>query len=764
VELGEEIINGRRWNRRLYFAPASRSKEANELAAFAEKGFAVNVLPKRAEIRGARVRVSCGDSARAASEIIAKAAKRAGVEASVVSGSTPAEISLKLAAGRGAEGIDGDGFTVRPTKAGAGVEITAKTPLGLIYGALRVAEGVDDSSGSLFVPLIAGNPVVGLRAGGFGGGPFEVDFPYGSDAEWEHAFDGMISSGMNVIADLSMWGNWKMPVSYKYMPELRSDSPDAFDESSGTRFSEIEPNRARGLKLLGYLRDRGVRVWQWVPIGCVPTTYAKAHPDAMAPGSEKIPCFTHPLYAKYVEAFARELLETYPLDGIVMVRDDNGGLCTCDRCKEYIAKSRTKDSAWEQYLIIYDMLKGLGFHGEVGVYPYFDLYQPRLEALLPEDLLVVGHGAGLSVLTRSYETIGPMGDTWIDNIFAGFKLAPSTRMKRLLADRGSFWIGGAYCGTELAWESVGYFGWEPTAAVNTFRWWWGQREFGDTSAEAFTRLSDVVEEMWDLFQYPMLPRDWVRLAAEQRQKVSTDSRALRREFDARLAKLRAAVGTDDHAAWFAHVSLWGTFFEYYLRRLEIAAQMSELVSPHKDIVSRGGSLPAEVRTQLIALHREAYELADAYDKHAADVPGNMMAQVRAHGMTKPYREWMASFDFSLDAALPVKQFSADIEADPPVLKAGQPFAVPVLLRNTGMCPWLPEIDFSLNVGGDAARLGIPASTPMGGEPVVFGEERGIELRGTAPSDPGQCDVELRFRFTCRTHDPVASKKITLRWE
>ena len=27
--------------------------------------------------------------------------------------------------------------------------------------------------------------------------------------------------------------------------------------------------------------------------------------------------------------------------GIVMVRDDNGGICDCDRCKAYVAASRT---------------------------------------------------------------------------------------------------------------------------------------------------------------------------------------------------------------------------------------------------------------------------------------------------------------------------------------------------------------------------------------------------------------------------------------
>ena len=94
----------------------------------------------------------------------------------------------------------------------------------------------------------------------------------------------------------------------------------------------------------------------------------------------------------------------------------------------------------------------------------------------------MGHGGGAAVLVRNYERTGPMGDTWLDNIYANFRIPPSPRMRRLLSDRGSFWIGGAYCGTELPWESIGYFGWEPTATPNSLRYDWGLREFGKDKA------------------------------------------------------------------------------------------------------------------------------------------------------------------------------------------------------------------------------------------------------------------------------------------
>ena len=55
-----------------------------------------------------------------------------------------------------------------------------------------------------------------------------------------HGFSKTCStSGMNKIACLGMWGNWKMPVGYKYMPELRSDAPEAYDESSGAKFTSL---------------------------------------------------------------------------------------------------------------------------------------------------------------------------------------------------------------------------------------------------------------------------------------------------------------------------------------------------------------------------------------------------------------------------------------------------------------------------------------------------------------------------------------------
>ena len=122
-----------------------------------------------------------------------------------------------------------------------------------------------------------------------------------------------------------------------------------------------------------------------------------------------------------------EMLETYPIDGVVMIRDDNGGLCPCERCKAYVARSSTKSAAWEQYLILYRWFRTAKFAGDVAVYPYFDHYEPRLDPLFPADLLIVGHGSGAGMLARNYETLLPMGDTWLDNVLASFRVPTAAR-------------------------------------------------------------------------------------------------------------------------------------------------------------------------------------------------------------------------------------------------------------------------------------------------------------------------------------------------
>lgn len=604
LEVGEETINGRRWNRQFYLplkaqtsikpgrwlnyadrmergagrrtgggvpfalagwdggADPSAAKwrlvaqaalasspqsppDLAELVKLATEGVIVQVDPLSMPLAPGPVTVSCDNNETTIGRQLVDSLSQAGVSATLLAGGdepTSQCLVLELLADPQAQGIAGDGFAIRPRGTGlAGVTLTAGTRFGLMQAVLKAKDYWSrQAAGVAAVPLIASNPAVDLRAGGFGGGTQETDFPYASDRDWQQAVDGLIHSGMNVMTCQGMWSNWKMPVAYKYMPELFSNAPGAYDEVTGSYFAHFEQDRARGLKLLNYLRARGVKVWLWVPVGAVPTTFAQLYPDSMTPNNQKVPRVMDAKYRAYLNAFFKELLETYQVDGFIMIRDDNGGIDNTPEYQQYLAQSRTKDPVWEQYLILYDLLHGLGFQGALAVYPYNDMYTPRLDPLLPPDLIIGGHGSGLATLSRNYEVVGPMGDTWLDTVYASFRVPPATRMKRLLADRGSYWIGGAYTGSELPWEAPGVFGWQPTATVNTFRYNWGWRKFGsDQMALTYTALSAAGEHLWDIFDLQLLPNTWLNmLTAAQRSDAAQDGRATLATYRDRLGELQ----------------------------------------------------------------------------------------------------------------------------------------------------------------------------------------------------------------------------------
>jgi hypothetical protein len=707
------------------------------------------------------------------------------------SGSTPsgAAVTLQLAAPAKAAGIEGDGFEIRPGSEGGGVVVAACTRLGLMQAAARVAEHLRGATGAATLPLVAGNPAVAIRGAGFGGGDFEVDFPYGTEAEWHRALDALVDSGMNCMTDLGMWSNWKMPVSYREMPELRSQSADAYDEVSGAKFSEFAEHRDRALRLIDFLHRRGVRVWLWLPTGCVPTTYGQKHPEAMAPKSDRCPCFTHPLYNRYLESFLKELLETYPVDGIVMIRDDNGGLCPCDRCKAYVAKSPTRSAVWEQYLILYRWLKARGFQGDIAVYPYFDAFEPGLDALLPSDLLIVGHGSGAGTLVRNYETLAPMGDTWIDNIFAGFRVATTARMKRLLSDRNSFWLGGAMRGSELPWHAIGRFGWEPTATVNSLRYRWAVDWAGRDRALAMLDLLDTYESLWELYDLPMLPQEWVKLDPDRRRDAASFGRRQLQRFREQIAAVSSTfasasggsgtpkaphvatspavasaigVAPGEHDAWFRQLRLFATYFDYHLRRLELISRSHALAVANKPILAGRQGLAQADRRSLVDMNREIYETAERFDRDTASAPGNMLARTRAVQLTRLFREWVNGYD-ALEWHLDVKQFAGAVAVVPGKMRAGSPWVLRVELQNRGIAAWTAQTGPLLQLRGDAARLGLPPQWNFDGECMVFGDRREIELRGTLPKTPGEAKLELLLVAPFRHGQPFERRELMLRW-
>lgn len=727
--LGDEIVNGRHWLRRIQAVPRDGENSLDALVEIMDEGLVVVPVPLMAA--GDQWRVEGPEAARVVTKRLTGAL---GDDAG-----TTAARAVELALDASAEGIEGDGYAIAAAPEG-GVRINAHTLLGLNMAVSDVIAHLDDDKR---ISLIARNPVVEMRGGGFGGGAFEVDFPYGDDAEWERVFDGLLDSGMNTFWCLGMWGNWKLPVSYQYMPELRSDDPEAYDESSGVLFRELDQHREHGLKLMRYLQERGGRVYVWLPIGCVPTTFVQKYPEALKPGTVEefwgrpkgTPCFTHPKYAEYLDAFLKELVETYPLDGVVLVRDDNGGVCDCERCAAFTAGSKTKNVVWEQYLQIYGKLRGLGFKGAVGVYPYFDGYTPALDAQMPEDLFIAGHGASTAALTRDQSRIGHMPDTWLDNLYTNFKLPSSPRMRRLLGDRGTFYIGGAYQTTELPWEAIGHFGWEPTATPNTFRYQWGARTFGKDNAIAFTRMSDVYEDLWEINARYFIPNAWIAMDGESRSRVAEETRALLRDYDARLGELRSAVAPG-HEEWLNMSALFTPFLDYHLRRLERFMEMIEIAKQQGPAID-GGNLPEEARAALLAKYAEMKEYATKYAAVQAKLPGNMMAATRS--LTMPYNEWMTGFEGWLDPHLERPQFAAKLNTTPAEMRVGEPFTITVEIHNTGIIPW-DRCDLALSE--NATALGWKIEALADEHPIAPGDRVTRTITGTAPAEAIKATVTV----------------------
>ena len=1142
LEVGEETINGRRWNRQYYLAPPkakaavkpgrwlkyaaeSGGGELNgggapyvlagwdgaagqeaakrrlvaqairnsspeetsedpaqlaELVKLATEGVIVQVDPLSTPLAAGPVTVHCADDGTTIGQQLVDALNQAGLAATLLAGGAEPSsqcLDLNLLADPQAQGIAGDGFAIRPRGAGLdGATLTAGTHFGLIQAVLRIKDYWSRQAvgtGRVVVPLIASNPAVDLRAGGFGGGSQETDFPYASDREWQQAVDGMIHSGMNVMTCLGMWSNWKMPVSYKYMPELFSNAPGAYDEVTGSYFANFEQDRARGLKLLRYLHERGVKVWLWVPVGAVPTTFAQLYPASMTPDNNKVPRVMDAQYRAYLNAFFKEMIETYPVDGFIMIRDDNGGIDSTPAYQQYLAQSRTKDPVWEQYLILYDLLHGLGFQGALAVYPYNDMYAPRLDPLLPPDLIIGGHGSGLATLSRNYEVVGPMGDTWLDNLYASFRVPPATRMKRLLADRGSYWIGGAYTGSEMPWEAVGAFGWQPTATVNTFRYNWGWRKFGsEQTALTYTALSAAGEHLWDIFDLQLLPNTWLNvLTAGQRSEVAQDGQATLTAYRDRLGELQAQtesadvvaagaakagvnpaagtaiivkqdgsapggyrtihaglaaagmngtvtvmdngtyeennglmtasgynltlqagagfaptlecsplvpgwyysfiymmnsgsvtidgfkiVGTGgmtfapslivaagpgaashitvsnclitgdwgymtwmDHGAgstlrmfrdrlfirnhlglcrtlasgcgltweqcslledpthdpgytgqwlyfggltgaasatvlfansiigpgcnyifdgtpksfalqsciydpsykedlvttdanciqgdallkdpaaldftltpyspalgagngvngavnigwdqltrqqpnnaWFAYASLYATFFDYSLQRIELLEQLRDLVQPYKATLQGPNPLPEPVRQQITSLYQATYQAAEPFTNQVRLTPGMMMQQVAP--MTPPYKEWAGGgFNEWLEWKLDVHQFAGTLSAAPAHVPLGKPFTLTITLHNRGLCPWIPRVGHQVLLGGDAPKLGLPASWDLDGDWVLPGDQRTVTLQGIAPATAGSGQIQIRLMTPFWFTGAFIDQTVTLQW-
>lgn len=743
AEFGQQTVNGRKWERQLWIVPQSASDDVDSLMQMVDEGVIVDVSPKSACLVGKSVCVSAPTEASVPADELVSDLVKAGIIAARSGGGDPGGVTISLEI---SASIARGGFRI--VQDSAGIRVVGADLFGLVQAARTVREHLRKSG--LF-PLVSVVPQIALRGAGFGGGPQEVDFPYGDDAEWENAFEGMISSGVNEMYSLGMWGNWKLPVTYKYMPELRTPD-DPFDPVTGNHLSEVASYAERGARLLDYLNKRGVQVWQWLPTGCVISSFADKHPEGMSPGSRTVPCLTSTAYRQYLDAYIKELLETYTIGGVVLIRDDNGGICTCQRCNDYVNASRTKSGMWELYLLLYDTLKSNGFAGKISVYPYFDYYDTDLDSLLPEDMYVVGHGSGPAVLARNYRRTGLMPDTWLDNPYLGFRMPSAPRMKLYMSDHGTGWIGGAYKGTELQWEAIGHFGVEPTSSVSTFYYRSGIRRLGADSALDYAKVSVQHERMMDIYQYPMYPADWLRLSADDQNSYYSKGTVALEAYRSALAQLRSQPEVSDQVGWLAHMDLFDKYFDYELHRLGAFCQMAQIVSGRSKLESLVG-LPPVIRNQMVDLNSQIYQGAAQYDAAAASVPSNMISVLRSAGQTTPYREGVTGWwDSLLNDLAKAPMFSGTMGLE--VRRTGaESFTLVLSLRNLGICPWVANAHYRIEIGGDVSGTGLPTRWDYAGDPMVYGDERELTFVGRIP--PGKASISLAVELCA----PSSGRKV-----
>jgi hypothetical protein len=161
---------------------------------------------------------------------------------------------------------------------------------------------------------------------------------------------------------------------------------------------------------------------------------------------------------------------------------------------------------------------------------------------------------------------------------------------------------------------------------------------------------------------------------------------------------------------------------------------------------------------------EVYALAEAYDREAALVPGIMIARTRAEGLTVPFKEFVTGYDASLEGMLETRQFAGAIEVQAEGLAAGRSFTLRVRLVNAGVCPWNVGSGLRLELEGDEGRLGLPPRWEYEDPPMVFGDRREIELRGTAPEGAGKAVIRLALVAPFRGRHVFSKKEIDLRWD
>ena len=236
-----------------------------------------------------------------------------------------------------------------------------------------------------------------------------------------------------------------------------------------------------------------------------------------------------------------------------------------------------------------------------------------------------------------------------------------------------------------------------------------------------------------------------------------------KEYHEQLNKLKEGSDQKSLEKWFSHVELYGTFFEYCLRRAELTRKMAMITLSNLSVIDSGKALSASLRNQLITMNEEINSLAEKYYKQASNVPGNMIAQTCAKRKTVP-SPWVSGYNNSLDNFLQVKQFDGSLEIPAiPLMKPGQPFELKVELQNRGCIPWVKGAGYELRVKGETGLSGLNDTLPYEGDTVVFADRCTITLKGSVPIQPGEAQIRIEFFSPAGQSQASLGKTIDLKW-
>jgi hypothetical protein len=103
---------------------------------------------------------------------------------------------------------------------------------------------------------------------------------------------------------------------------------------------------------------------------------------------------------------------------------------------------------------------------------------------------------------------------------------------------------------------------------------------------------------------PLLPYTWLQMSSQLKKQVEQESTEGRKLYQERLAELIPTASNVENKDWFAQVKLYGTFFEYCIRRLELFGQLYEIVLSHQDSPEASKPLPSDIRRLRLSRNAE----------------------------------------------------------------------------------------------------------------------------------------------------------------